>query len=325
MFFTVLTGGLPLDPLRALPWAPEFGRLRDLVRAPAGLATLALVVAPAVGLVALALVASRETPAARRRISFCLAWLAAGTLPLMLPVGTPEAVHLTGALPALFLIWAESLAPRGDRRRAALAAASLLLVAWAGVHVAARWMLFHRDVPTMARAVQALHEVLAQAQGDGQRAHVAFFPAQIGAHYGMIPTVPALYPAAGGGCVRGDLSSGCLVEPLWVWSTLRPWPAVPGACRTAGGLRVGPLTAAVEREIEGSRAMLAHPTTTLTEQAEPRLLGVCPLAGVEPLRIDGTPYLLYRLASGSDGPWYRFALGPRPSLLPVAECDDRPR
>src|SRR3990172_6217936 len=40
VFFTVLTGGLPLDPVRALPYFLEFARIRELVLSPAGLLTL---------------------------------------------------------------------------------------------------------------------------------------------------------------------------------------------------------------------------------------------------------------------------------------------
>lgn len=45
-------------------------------------------------------------------IRFLLVWLAAGTLPLLGPVGTPESYHLCAALPALIMLavacWPES-------------------------------------------------------------------------------------------------------------------------------------------------------------------------------------------------------------------------
>ena len=206
VLFAMLTGGLPLDPLRAMPWFPEFARIREMMLGAAGLATLAAVLAPTLGLAALALAAARHDTAARRRTIFYLLWLAAGSLPLTLPVGTPEAVHLVGALPALFLLWSEAFAPGAGR--AAVAAAWVLLAAWTGVHLGARWVLFHRDIPAMSRAVQALHHVFLDAQRAGTRAAVLFVPAQIGGHYGMLPTVPALYRDRAGRCVRGDHPAG---------------------------------------------------------------------------------------------------------------------
>lgn len=324
--FATLTGGLPLDPLRVLPYFSEFARIRELVLSPAGLVTLAVVVAPTLGLSVFALKASREDAAARRRLCFCLVWLALGTVPLMLPVGTPEAVHLTGALPALFMLWTEGLtSARSGRRSGLLALPAVMLLLWSGVHVGAHWVLFQRDVPMMARSVEALHRVLLRAQEEGVQARVLFFPAQIGGHYGMLPTVPALYRTAAGGCVRGDRPAGCLIEPTWIWSTLRPWPPLASACRTGDGVRVGPLTPEIERELEGSRRMLAHPTTTLMEQSDPRLLGACPLDRSELLRVDGATYLVYRLPPVSGARWYRFTLEPQPALVAVSECDGRPR
>ena len=321
VLFTVLTGGLPLDPLRVLPNFPEFVRLRELILSRAGLLTLALVGAPALGLGAAALDAGREDVAIRRRMGFFLIWLLLGSVPLMLPVGTPEAFHLTGALPALFLLWTEGLVLRPGRRTAVFSAAWGLLLLWMGIHGAARWVLFHRDVPAMAHSVQELHRVLARAEADGVQAGVFFFPAQIGGHYGMMPTVPALYPSDGARgriCLRGDEPRGCLVERTWVWSTLHPWPPLPHACRAPDGIRVGPLSPAIEREIEGSRRMLAHPSAGITTDA--RLVSLCPITGVESVVLGGATYWLYRVHVSPGSRWYRFDLEAGPALLPIADC-----
>jgi len=321
--FATLTGGLPLDPLRALPVFPEFARMRELIRSPAGVLVLALVVAPTLVLVALALHRSRGDREVQQRLAFCGLWLATGSLPLMLPVGTPEAFHLTGALPGLFLVWTEALGSGHRVGRGARIVAVLALAVWAGVHVTARWVLFHHDVPAMTRAVQALHRVLARAQLEGVETRVLFFPAQIGAHYGLMPTVPALYPggAAGGrACLRGDRPHGCLIEPIWVWSGLRPWPSLPGACRASDGIRVGPFDAAMEREFEGSRRMLSHPATTLGKEEDPRLLATCPLAERDPLSLGGARYALYLVDAPPGSRWYRFSLDGGPALVPIAEC-----
>ena len=323
VFFTVLTGGLPLDPVRALPYFPEFARIRELILSPAGLLTLAAVAVPAGGLTALGLRAAWRSADGRRRLGFYLVWLGLGSVPLMLPVATPEVFHLTGALPALFLLWTEGLAFQPTRARAVTVAGGVLLVAWIGVHGAATWVLFHRDLPTMGGAVRALHRVLAQAQVEGHRANILFFPAQVGGHYGMMPTVTALYPAgpgAGSACLRGDQPQGCLVEPVWVWSALRPWPRLPAACRARDGIRVGPLSPAVVTLLEGSRRLLAQPTASLLKERDPRILGACPLAGIEPALDGAAPYLLYRAEVSPSTRWYRFSLESGPELIPLADC-----
>ena len=320
--FGILTGGLPLDPLRALPWLPEFGRMREIMLRPVGIATMALVLVPAVGLVTLALTGRPPDPMARRRIIFYLLWLAAGSLPLMLPVGTSEAVHLVGALPAVFLLWSEAFGSKTGR--AALAAAWLLLGAWTTAQLGARWILFHRDVPAMSRAVKALHRVFLDAQRSGMRAAVVFQPIQIGGHYGMLPTLPALYPDATGGCVRGDRAAGCLVEPVWIWSTLRPAPILPPACRTADRLRIGPIDAAAERELEGSARMLSHSTVSLTKDVPPTLVGMCSLQARDEIRHDGARYRIYRLDAAPDVRWYRFTLDGARVLEPVERCAAEP-
>ena len=332
--FSVLSGGLPFDTLRALPWVPAFSRLREFALTPAGLATAAVVVAPCLLLAAAALGAGAGDGTARRRVLFGLAWLAFGSLPLLFPAASPirtpaaapEAFHLTGALPALFLVWWEALGVRG-RRGLALVVVAVGL--WFGIHGAARWVLFHRDLPRMARSVHALETVLADADARGEEARVLFFPIQIGAHYGFIPTIQPLYPTvARRACAIGDRVPGCLVEPTWIWSALGPPPPLPPACHTADGVRVGPLTSPMRAELEGSRRILVGSgagwaTRHSAERARgQRLISGCPLAGVEPVRHGAGVYWLYRAAGGPNVRWYRFALEPRPAVVPVSPCGE---
>ena len=331
VLFTAASGGLPIDPLRALPWFPEFSRLRESLLAPLGLASALGVAAPALGLTALACVRAWADGAGRRRLLFCLVWLAAGTLPLLLPFGGPEAFHTTGALVALFLLWGEAFRRRPGAGRAGTALALALLVLWLGVHGAARWVLFHRDLPLMAQALGELHRVLAEADARDETAGVLFLPIQFGAHYGMLPTVPPLHPGRAGdarGCRRGERQRGCLVEPVWVWSTLRPPPPLPGACREPGALRVGPLTPEIARGLEGSRRMVASRGAGWTSQApaparisEWRHLDVCPLPPPEAVRLGGADYRLYR-TGGMPHRFWRMSLEPSPRLVPVADCED---
>lgn len=332
--FTVLSGGLPFDPLRALPWAPEFSRLREFALTPAGLATTAMVVAPCLVLTALALAAGAGDAAVRRRLGFCAAWLGFSGLPLVFPflvpmpapVAAPEAFHLTGALPALFLIWAEAF--RGRRGRA-LALGVVAIGLWLGIHGTARWVLFHRDLPQMARSVHALETVFAGADARGEEARVLFFPIQIGAHYGFIPTIQPLYPTqAARACALGDRVPGCLTEPAWIWRAAASPPS-PRACRTADGVRVGPLTAPMLAQLEGSRRILVGSgaewaTRYSVERAEgQRLVSGCPLLGIEEIRRGPERYWLYRAAGGPNVRWYRFGFEPGPAVLPVPVCDDR--
>ncbi|MBI2156251.1 MAG: hypothetical protein HYU26_04980 [Candidatus Rokubacteria bacterium] len=326
--FTVASGGLPFDSLRVVPWVPEFARLREIAITPGGLATAAAVMAPSLALAGLALAAGAADPPARRRLGFAAAWLAFSSLPLLLPVTAPDAFHLTGALPPLFLIWTEALRARRGR---ALAAGLVAVVAWLGIHGAARWVLFHRDLPQMSRSVRALESVLAAAERRGEEAHVLFFPVQIGAHHGFMPTIQALYPTvAGRACAIGARVPGCLVEPVWIWSALAPAPPLPGACRVADGIRVGPLTPAVLRELDGSRRMLTSPTAGVGWSTDPaavraagsQLITGCPLRGVERVTIGPDAYRLYRTESAPNARWYRFAFAPGPALLPVRDCED---
>jgi hypothetical protein len=193
------------------------------------------------------------------------------------------------------------------------------------VHLGARWILFHRDIPAMSRAVLALHRVFLDAQRSGARAAVVFVPAQIGGHYGMLPSVPALYQDGSGGCVRADRPAGCLVEPVWIWSTLRPSPSLPRACRTADGLRVGPIDGAADRELEGSRRMLGHSTVSLTKPVPPALMSPCPLRATSEEQSGGARYRVYRLDVTPPGGapsirWYRFNPEGGAALEPVGAC-----
>src|SRR5262249_41857139 len=73
----------------------------------------------------------------------------------------------------------------------------------------------------------------------------------------MLPVIAALYrDARSAACVRGDRVSGCLVEPIWVWSTFGAGSSIPRACRTTRGVRVGPLTPAQQSLIEESLNVL---------------------------------------------------------------------
>jgi len=329
VLFTLGTGGLPLDPLRAAPWLGEFQRLRDLALTPAGVATFVLALAPGLGLTALALAAARREAVARRRAAFCLVWVALGSLPLLLPFGVPEAFHLTGALGGVFLLWGEAWSAL-PRRRAVVALA--LLVLWAGIHGSARWALFHRDLPRMRASLDALHRVLAEADRADRSVGVLFFPVQFGGHYGMLPTVPPLYPAsatAEGACRLGERQRGCLLAPSWVWRTLGPMPSPPGACLTDDGVRVGPLDAEARRRNERMRVMLGQRGAGwLTQPPSPvrtdewRHLDVCPLPPPEPVEIGGRAFDLYRETAGAARLWYRYVLAPSPRLIPIGRCED---
>jgi hypothetical protein len=296
---------------------------------PAGLATVLAALGPGIWLTLTAVRATARDPEARRRVWFCAIWLGLGTLPLVLPVAAPEAFHVTGALPALFLLWTEAL--RRPRGRGPIAVAAVVLAVWAGLHGAARWMLFHRDLPAMAAAVTSLHGALARAEAEGGEARVLFFPVQVGGHYGAMPTVAPLYTVRQGSetrCVRGDSVRGCLVEPTWVWSALdrgAPWPP---ACRDGDAIRVGPVTAAFERDLAGMRRLLAQggagwtagPSAPRRERL--RLLDVCPLAAVERRATAGGAVWEYRLPASPGARWYRFTLEPTPGLVPIASCAD---
>jgi hypothetical protein len=183
--FAFASGGLPLEPVRALPWFPPFLRVRQLLSTGTGIASLAAVCAPSIALTALA---CRRVPG--RRMLFYLAWAALGFFPLLLPVTTPEAYHLSVAVAAVFLLWASQ--PPSKVFVVALAA-------WLLVHGWARERLFYRDLPIMAEAVRAL-----EAVKDDPRAELVNVPVQVGPHYAMLPDLG----------VRG-----CFVDPLWIWSS----------------------------------------------------------------------------------------------------------
>src|SRR6266478_1760765 len=150
---TLLSGGIPVDSLRALPYFPAFTRIRDLLVTPAGILTIVVVVAPVIGLTALG-IAARRGAFAGPRILFGVAWLAVGSLPLMLPIATPEAFHLTTALPGFFLLWTFAFAVQPRWRRAVAWALFGLFVV---VHGGFRYVLFHRDLPAMEQVAMEEH------------------------------------------------------------------------------------------------------------------------------------------------------------------------
>jgi len=314
VLFELASGGLPLDPLRALPPIGEFLRIREWLLTPAGLALAVLAAAPGVALTVLGWRALGRAPKGGRHRLFLATWLVAGSVPLMLQVSAAEALHLTAVLPALFALWAAALIPAAGAR-----AAWAALLLWAGVHGAARWVLFHEDVPAMGRVVRALQAVLAPAEAEGARPRVLFVPVQIGGHYGMLPAVPPLYPTRAG-CARGEGQPGCLVESVWVWRASGRWPALPGACVDGDRVRVGPLTPDSERLAAGTRRMLAHWAATPHAQADARMLGACPLPYQLVVAEDGARYRVYPGGSETGARWYRFSFTPAPSVLPLAPC-----
>jgi hypothetical protein len=97
----------------------------------------------------------------------------------MLPIATPEAFHLTAALPGFFLLWAFAFAAEPPSRRSA---AWALLGLFVVVHGGFRFVLFHRDLPAMERPVLALQRILRDGARDGHAARILFVPAQIGGH-----------------------------------------------------------------------------------------------------------------------------------------------
>ena len=135
---------------------------------------------------------------------------------------------------------------------------------------------------------------------------------------------PALYPdesAGGSACLRGARPHGCLVEPIWIWTALRPWPRLPSACRTPHGVRVAPLDAQHEREPERYHRMLAHPATTLGKEQDPRLLNTCPRPTRTRVIIDGASYAVYAVDAPAGSRWYRFSLERGPALVPLGDCE----
>lgn len=97
VLLALVTGGLPAEYVRILGLADPYTHLRESLLTVRGLGVLLILSAPTLLLV----------PRARSRFLFF--WLAAGTLPLLLPVGTPESYHLLGTLPALFMLWGEGM------------------------------------------------------------------------------------------------------------------------------------------------------------------------------------------------------------------------
>jgi hypothetical protein len=319
VLITLLSGGIPADALRALPYFPAYSRIRDLLVTPAGVVTIAVVVAPVVGLTAMGLAACRRAAAARTRALFAAAWLAVGSLPLLLPIATPEAFHITGALPGFFLLWTSAFAaPPRSRRAVAWALLGLFVMVQGGF----RFVLFHRDLPAMERPVLALQRLLSDRARDGHSARILFFPAQIGGHYAMMPMVAALYrDERTGACVRGDRINGCLVEPLWIWTTFGAEPPIPSACQTSGRVRVGPLTRAQLRLIEESRTILSRPDVKLATRPEGETVRTCPLVSVETTASGDGVYRFYATGDESAGTrWYRYSGEQKGSLIRVEDC-----
>jgi hypothetical protein len=178
-------------------------------------------------------------------------------------------------------------------------------------------------LPAMERPVLALQRILREGALDGHAARILFFPAQIGGHYAMMPVVAALYrDDRTGACVRGDRVAGCLVEPLWIWTTFRSEPSIPSACRTSGGVRVGPLTPAQQSLIEESRNILARPDAKLGTRPENETVRTCALVSVETTTTrDGGVFRLYAVGDESPGTrWYRYSGGRDGTLVRIEDC-----
>jgi hypothetical protein len=75
LLMTLLSGGIPVDSFRALPYFPAFTSIRDLLVTPAGLLTIAVVVAPVIGLTVPG-IAGRRGAFAGPRMVFGATWLA---------------------------------------------------------------------------------------------------------------------------------------------------------------------------------------------------------------------------------------------------------
>jgi len=175
-----LSAGLPAEMIRIFSIAAPFTRIRD------SLLTLpALLLLLAVSLPTLLLLPAALWRPLTGRTVFLLLWLLAGSAPLLLPVGTPEAYHLAGALPALFLLWTEGfqrLRATGEGRPAIMrAVACAAVVLWLSLHGFARAQLFYVDLPFAGRAAHALREVIAASP---EPVVALFAPAQVGGHYG---------------------------------------------------------------------------------------------------------------------------------------------
>ena len=183
--FAFASGGLPLEPVRALPWFPPFLRVRELLLTPIGIVTLLAVCVPGI---CLTILACRRAP--WRCVVFCGAWAAFGFLPLLLPVTTPEAYHLSVALAAVFVLWASQPLSK---------AFVVAMAAWLLIHGWARERLFYHDLLIMAKAVDALERVR-----DDPRSVMINVPIQVGPHYAMLPDMGF---------------RGCFADPLWIWTS----------------------------------------------------------------------------------------------------------
>ena len=188
---TLATAGAPLEILRAMPWLPEFAQVREVVVMPWGMVTtLAMVIPPLI----LTWLAWRR---GSRRCGFLATWLGLASAPLLVS-GAPEAFHLTGALVALWVLWA--MIPWRHWRWVVV-----LMALWAAPHLWARWVLYTHDLPVIARTVQWVEEAIEDAKARGIVVKLAGVPVLVGAHYGQLPTIPG---AAGRVCIQG--------EPRWL-------------------------------------------------------------------------------------------------------------
>jgi hypothetical protein len=292
---SLVSGGLPAEMLRLLPVAPPFTRIRESLVTGPGLFLLLAVGAPTLLLVPIAL---------RRpwsgRVRFLVLWLLIGSVPLLLPVGTPESYHLAGAMPAVFLLWSEAFSGAGNALRAIAAVAVLGSMA---MHAFARLETFHADIRLTGQVARSLRAVIHASPAPV----VALFPpAQVGGHYGYWPALPA--------------EGACLLEPIWVW---RAWelPRLPTVCREGNTITVGPLSPEVERLFLGARAMLRHPTASAFTYSGPRdIMGACPLKRHEVIGGAGAVWWRYALEGGEAAHVVRLELTPSPQWVPVLQC-----
>jgi hypothetical protein len=115
-----------------------------------------------------------------------------------------------------------------------------------------------------------------------------------------------------------------VTEPIWIWSTLRPAPVLPPVCRTADSLRIGPIDAAAERELEGTARMLSHETVSLTKEMPTGPHGVLSLPAWDERRPGGARYRIRPLGDVAGVQWYRFTLDDARVLVPVERCAAEP-
>lgn len=304
---SALSAGLPAEMMRIFPVAPPFARIREVLLA--GPAVLLLVAVSLPTALALLAALSRPWP---RRTWFLVLWWLMGTVPLLLPVGTPEAYHLAGAMPALFLLWGEGF----DRLRhsagwwaaAARPVALVTVIVWMALHGYARIQVFRHDFQLVGRAARSLRAVVAASP---EPVVALFPPAQVGGHHGYWPALPA--------------QGACLLEPSWVWRASAP-PSLPSACRRRNTVVVGPLTPETEAMFLGARTMLHHPTATAFDYHGPTpILSVCLVRQADVLRDARGVWWRYTLEGAEHARMVRLEFSPEPVWRPVVGCrDDAP-